>query len=287
MRKLIVISIIMFANSLLNAQNNNEISVDNIKKNISYLASDELKGRKPGTPEDSLSACFIRMKLKEYGTIPIFDYGFQRFQVVTDISSGKRNILKVNNVAAKIYENYSPAAFSSSDSLGSTVVFTGYGFDINQDSIKWKDYDSVDVKNKWVIIFQGKPEGNENKTIASNSKDRTKVLTAKDKGAKGVLLIHEKTEQKNLPSATFDKTVSDAGIPVFYISWDFADKILKENKMDINALKAASTKGHKFISSQLNTKIFGVTDIIQVKTTTYNIVSQLEGSDPILKNEYI
>jgi hypothetical protein len=287
MRNIFILSIIFFTNTLLNAQNSINISADNIKKNLSYLASDELKGRKPGTTEDSLTASFIRLKLTEYGTTPIFDKGFQRFYVVTDIKPGKRNILKINGVAAKINENYSPASFSSSDSLESNAVFAGYGFDINQDSVKWKDYDSVDVKNKWVIIIQGKPAGNGNKTISGNSKDRTKVLTAKDKGAKGILLIHEKTEQKNLPSGTFDKTVSDAGIPVFYISWAYAEIILKENNIDLNTIKSNSSKEHKSVSAQLKTTVLGVTDIIQVKETTYNIVTQIEGSDPVLKNEYI
>jgi len=38
------------------------------------------------------------------------------------------------------------------------VVFAGYGFDIDQDSLKWKDYNGVDVKGKWVMIFRGDPE---------------------------------------------------------------------------------------------------------------------------------
>lgn len=276
----------MFANTLMIAQNNN-LSTENIKKNIYYLASDELKGRKPGTPEDSITASFIRLKFLEYGATPVFDKGFQRFPVITDVVPGKRNILKINNVSYNIYQDYSPASFSSSDSLESTGVFAGYGFDINQDSLKWKDYDSLDIKNKWVLIIKGKPEGKENKTISDNSKDRTKVLTAKDKGAKGVLLIHEKTEQKNLPTGTFDKTVSDAGIPVFYISWNLAEKILKENKLDLNLLKSSTIKEKKSISTPLQTKINGITDIVQKKATTYNIVAQIEGIDPLLKNEYI
>lgn len=286
MKKIIIFSITIFTNTILFAQNNN-ISTDNIKKNLYYLASDELKGRKPGTPEDSITASFIRSKLIEYGATPIFDKGFQRFKVITDVVPGKRNILNINNVALKIYKDFSPAAFSSSDSLESTGVFAGYGFDINQDSVKWKDYDSLDIKNKWVLIIKGKPEGNENKTILDNSKDRTKVLTAKDKGAKGVLLIHEKTEQKNLPTGTFDKTVSDAGIPVFYISWNLAEKIMKENKLDLNLLKSISAKERKSVSKPLQTKINGITDIIQKMATTYNIVAQIDGTDPVLKNEYI
>ncbi|PIP54618.1 MAG: hypothetical protein COX07_04335 [Bacteroidetes bacterium CG23_combo_of_CG06-09_8_20_14_all_32_9] len=287
MRNIIFFLVTTFTISVLKAQNNIEISTDNLKSTISYLASDSLKGRKPGTPGDSLSAFFIRSKFKEYGTIPIYDQGFQRFYVVTEVLPGKRNSLKINDVAAKINEDFIPASFSSDDSLESVAVFAGYGFNIHQDSLKWNDYDSIDVKNKWVLILQGKPEGIENITIAKFSKDRTKVLTAKDKGAKGILIVHEKNGQNKLSAGIFDKTVSDAGVPVFIISRETAEKILKENNLNLDTLKIKLTKEQKPVSKNLKTKITGIADVIQVKVPTTNVVSILEGTDSILKNEYI
>ncbi len=283
MKKIFLLFVALYATLLLKAQ----VLESNLKTSIYYLASDSLKGRKPGTDGDSLSAFFIRAKLKEYGTIPILDHGFQRFSIVTDIVPGKNNILKINGKPLKINEDFIPASFSSNDKFEGTTVFVGYGYSIKQDSISWNDYEPVDVKDKWALLFDGKPDNAENEIFAKYSKVRTKVLTAKDKGAKGVLVIQEQTEQKKPLSVTFDKTVSDAGIPVIYISWQTAENILKENKLNISEIKKTISKNTKLVSKVLKTSVYGATDLVQIKSPTHNVVAIIEGSDPVLKNEYI
>lgn len=283
MKKLIFFFVAISATLLLKAQ----ISESNLKSSIGYLASDSLKGRKPGTEGDSLSAFYIRAKFKEYGATPILDHGFQRFSVITDIVAGKNNILKINNKALLLNTDFVPASFSSNNIVNANVAFVGYGYNIKQDSTTWNDYESIDIKDKWVMFFDGKPENAEKELYNKYSKIRTKVLIAKDKGAKGVLVIHEKTEPNQPFSGTFDKTVSDAGIPVVIISWQTAEKIIKENKQNLSELKTAISKNLKPASQILKTNIYGQTDVIQVKSQTYNIVATIEGSDATLKNEYI
>ena len=262
------------------------ISSDKILSDIKYLASDSLMGRKPGTIGDSLAASFIRMKLKTNGAIPIYDQGFQRFSIIVDTHPGIHNSLKINDVKTTFKEDFIPASFSSCDSLESLTVFAGYGFDI-QDSLKWNDYESVDVKNKWVLVFQGKPKGIENNSFSKYSKDRTKALTAKDKGAKGLILIAS-PDQKDLTSlSTFDKTTSTAGIPVFYISWKTAENMLKREGFSLSKIQSGIIKDQKHESLNLKSTIKGVSEIIQVKTQAQNIVAIIEGSDPLLRNEYL
>lgn len=283
MKKLFILIAAISATLLLKAQ----VSENNLKTSIGYLASDSLKGRKPGTEGDSLSAFYIRAKFKEYGAIPIYDHGFQRFSVVTDIVAGKNNILKINGKDLKINEEFIPASFSSNSTFEGAVAFVGYGYNINQDSINWNDYESIDVNNKCVLLFDGKPENTEKDIFNKYSKTRTKVLLAKDKGAKGILIISEKAEQNQPFKVTFDKTVSDAGIPVIYISWQTAEKILKYNKLNLSELKSTSSKNMKPVSQILKTTVYGVTDVIQIKSPTHNVVAMIEGSDATLKNEYI
>ncbi len=43
---------------------NPEITVQELKESVGYLASDSLKGRKPGEPGDLLAATFIRQKFE-------------------------------------------------------------------------------------------------------------------------------------------------------------------------------------------------------------------------------
>ncbi|HAK78884.1 MAG TPA: peptidase M28, partial [Runella sp.] len=44
-----------------------DISAKNVQKHISYLASDELKGRGTGTKEEKMSADYIAKYFKEIG----------------------------------------------------------------------------------------------------------------------------------------------------------------------------------------------------------------------------
>ncbi|MGB8704109.1 MAG: M20/M25/M40 family metallo-hydrolase [Gillisia sp.] len=49
-----------------------EVSVNNLKDNLEYLASDELKGRNTGSPGIEKAADFIENKLREYNVEPFF-----------------------------------------------------------------------------------------------------------------------------------------------------------------------------------------------------------------------
>jgi len=287
MRYTLLFLIGLFSAQLIFAQYNPSISAEKVLSDIAYLASDSLKGRKPGTEGDSLAASFIRMELKKNGAIPIFDHGYQRFSIVVDVHPGKRNILQINGVDAKMNTEFIPASFSSVDSIENTVVFIGYGFNIHQDSLQWNDYDSVDVKNKWVMVFQGKPGENENNPLSKFSKDRTKALSAKDKGAKGLLII-VKNDQKDLLSyGNFDKTTSTAGIPVFYISWKLAENMLKKEERSLSSIQGTISKEKKPGSFELKTKVKGISDVVTISAMTHNVVAIIKGSDPVLKNEYI
>ena len=75
-----------------------------------------------------------------------------------------------------------PLSFSSDGSLEAEVIFAGYGFNINSDSLKWNDYNGIDVKGKWVMILRADPE-------AENTKSPLYSITA----ATGIRLCLPKT----------------------------------------------------------------------------------------------
>ena len=77
-----------------------------------------------------------------------------------------------------------PLAFSSNAGLESEVIFAGYGFNINDDSLKWNDYKDIDVKGKWVMILRADPEPDNTKSPLSQfSSDRDKALAGKRYGS--------------------------------------------------------------------------------------------------------
>ena len=286
MRLLFTFSVSVLFLTQVFSQNKGPVSEEKIKSYINYLSSDELKGRKPGTEGDSLSAFYIRKELKANGVIPIFDHGFQRFNVLVDVHPGNNNTFQINGTEAKLYEDYLPATFSSSESFEGNVAFAGYGFDIENGSEKWNDYENIDVSNKWVMVIAGKPDLGDNEMFNKQRKIRTKALTAKDKGAKGILIIVNDKSDFNMLS-TFDNSASDAGIPVIYLTSQKANDILKKDGLSIEKVNDQIIKNSKPDSHLLKATVKAKTDIVHEKSTTYNVVALLEGTDPVLKNEYI
>jgi len=64
MKKTLLLSVLLFACFLFSAQN---IQKEKLKKHITYLASDKLKGRGTSTPEEILAANYIAGEYKAYG----------------------------------------------------------------------------------------------------------------------------------------------------------------------------------------------------------------------------
>ena len=93
------LSILFIVTALFSCKHasNPEITAEELKVHISYLASDSLKGREPGTEGDRLAAEYIRDFLKESGLELAANNGFQYFDVVRKIELGENNSFPLKN----------------------------------------------------------------------------------------------------------------------------------------------------------------------------------------------
>lgn len=267
-----------------------EITVEDLKSHISYLASDDLKGRYTGTPGSTAASEYIRDQFRNAGLELMGEEGFQNFEVVVRVSAGENNSFRVNDKIASSSTDFSPFPFSKNATVSSGVVFAGYGFEISQDSLVWNDYEGVDVTGKWVMLLRGDPEMEKQESrFMLYGDDRDKVLIARDKGAAGVLFVSGKKFDANddLVSMYFDKTQSTAGIPVIHIKRSLADEILSGDKVNVDTLESMLISGMKPNSIPIGSKVTATTEVIQEKVIARNVIGLLEGSDPELKNSYI
>jgi aminopeptidase YwaD len=289
LKKIIVISLSFLLLSFSKGKGkSDEVTVGELKKHVSYLASEALKGRRTGTEGDSLAALYIRNDLKESGLVPLFDQGFQRFRVTDKIILGPANTLMFQGTSFKVESDFVPFAFSENKSFDAEVVFAGYGFDIHEDSLKWNDYSDLDVKGKIVMVLRADPEIDKNMSpFIKYSRDRDKVLQAKDMGAAAVLLVSGKIfdpEDKFEPLAKGEQSV---GIPAFRISRKIADQILEPEKMTVEVLEKKLNDERKSSGFVTKVSVSGHSDVIQTTIPTRNVVMLLPGSDQLLKNEYV
>jgi aminopeptidase YwaD len=273
---------------MISCSGNREVTTKELENEIKYLSSDSLKGRLTGSDGDSLAAEFIKSKLASYGLTPLSGDGLQRFKVTKKILPGNNNHLSINGIDYVSEKDFMPLAFSSNSELNSQVVFAGYGFNINNDSLKWNDYNGIDVKGKWVMILRGDPEPDNSKSpFIPFGVDRDKALMAKDQGAAGVLMVSGPAFD---PQDAFESLSTEGfsvDIPVLRVKKEVADVILTKSKNSIAALEKKLNASRKPSGFYTKVTVNGKAEILLEKSNTRNVIMILPGEDEQLKNEYI
>ncbi|MCA1759337.1 MAG: M20/M25/M40 family metallo-hydrolase, partial [Bacteroidales bacterium] len=272
------------------AKFNPDITVEDLQKTIYYLASDSLKGRKPGEPGDSLAAVFIREKFENAGLQLLFENGFQTFELVTSASLGEKNLLEVDGENFQVESDFLPYAFSAVTNAEAPVVFAGYGLEIDQDTVKWNDFKNLDVTGKWILALQGDPDlDNPQSPFVEFSTERAKALKASDKNAAGLILVAGRafSENDELSPLFFDKNVSRYSIPVIQVTRSVANAMLLETGYTIETLESKIKEKNTSISVETKTVVSANLSIVLEKTESQNVVALLPGTDSELKNEYV
>lgn len=283
-----MIIVILLAMIISSCNRYQRVTQYELRNHIRFLASDSLKGRLTGSAGDSLAAAYIHKDLASHGFVPVEGDGFQRFKVTNKIAAGRNNILIIDGFGYISGRDFIPTSFSSNDSLTSDAVFAGFGFNINNDTVKWNDYAGIDVKGKWVLLLRADPDYDDNMSpYAPFSADRDKALTAKDMGAAGVLLVSGSAAD---PEDKFENPVSEGysvGIPVFRIKREIANIILTNTGRNIDTLAVQLTRNRKPFVFPAGSVISGKTELVRETSGTRNVVMELPGGDSVLKNEYL
>ncbi len=278
---------------------------DVIKSEIGYLASDELRGRGSGEPGNDKAAQFVaqefaRNGLKPLGTAkqrdpkaaPDGSGYFQPFSFVAGRVVGKNNHLTFHypgknggvKVILKPGMNFEPSSISGSGSVEGKIVFVGYG--IHAPKANHDDYDGIDVKDSVVVLLAGSPKDDPHSPLADYAEIYPKATQARDLGAKAVLVILPNAPEAQANSRTNFDNVSDAGIPVLRLRRNAAEALLQSAGKNLNTLQQDANDG-KNVSAALDTIAQAQVDVKKVEKVTANVIGMIEGSDPVLKNEYI
>lgn len=272
-------------------QQNRGISIEELREHIYYLASDSLEGRGTGTPGNKLAADYIADELFETGVKPLGDNGYQYFDVITSVKAGPDNVLKFNDFTGTLDQDYTPVGFSENASLTAPVVFAGYGFDFDMDSLHWHDYDNLDVSGKWVLLLRGDPDlDNPHSPLLKYSSLRGKVMKARDKGAAGVLFVSGPKLDKDdaLMPLHYDQTQQSSGLPVFHVKRSIADALLSGSGTTVGDIETEMIGSMQPVTGiEISTTLTGKADTEKSYAKAQNIVGYLKGSDPSLSDQYI
>jgi len=273
---------------------------------VETLASKEMQGRETGEEGQRKAADFIAGQFKEAG-LPAKGDRNTYFQDIRLRNTSWKDIgLKVNDQEFKnrtdfyVFPTYNPdkplITFKE-------VVFVGYGID----DPAYSDYEKADVEGKAVIFYEGEPELADGKFVITGESRRSgwsmdwkkKVQVAKQKGAVMAFIIDQKFEEnvksnKKVLSSYGWRTVNvdedktaESFLNNIFISAELAKTILGNKADKADAAIAELRAGKKSKAVKVKAKIEARLDKESKELNGSNVIGFIEGSDPVLKNEFV
>jgi len=243
-----------------------------LKKDLYALASDRFKGREAGTLDELKVAMWWADQLRIEGLKPAGDDGtyFQFFSMKRNRIASNSSI-KIDNQSLQLWKDVLVAQTSPAN-ISVPVIFVGKGTK--------EDLDKTDIKGRAVAI-QSSPEGfNRNVSLWERrypgyvlNKFRNELT---GRGASAIIFTTDEFAEQSwnqvMPAMTrglYDieggpNAVAVARIPVFWLHQKNIEWIQKEGAL--------------------------LTANIQIESFEYpsvNVVAKIDGTDPILKKEYV
>jgi len=278
-----------------------------IRKDLQYLASEQLEGRRTGEQGATYAAGYVANQFAQAKLKPIVlgakgKLNFlQTFPYISGVKLGSVNALyiklgKGGQISSVIGKDWMPLGFSPNTAMpASAVIFAGYG--INAKDAKYNDFEGIDVRGKIILIFDGNPDAGNPHSAFGRYDIHTKANIAKENGAAGILLISSQPDfaADRLSKLSYDRTLGETALPVAGVSRSIAQKLLgidnDEELAEIEkwiAMKKDAPQSIKIevMNAADNTASMKI-DLQKQTVDAYNVIGVIEGRDPQLKREAI
>ncbi|MFY9557963.1 MAG: M28 family peptidase [Blastocatellia bacterium] len=273
------------------------ITARDLKKHLSFLASDELGGRYTLSPSNRVAARYLASQLESYGYHGAARDGsfFQKVPLSYRTVDLGRSRVTLTVDGAKRDFNYAEGFVSeipTDMSISGGLVFAGNG--ISSPKNNYDDYKTINAKGKIVILLSGVPGSLKGVKL---SDDEQSAAAALAHGALGAIRIPDAQtlltweqlkiwfggqQQLGLPPKT---TSSGKSLPQITAGPDLIKTIAKAmGKETADLTSNAKTLEPSSLSASVEIKLQ-----VDVKEApiAQNVAGILEGSDPKLKDEYV
>ncbi len=282
----------------------NSITANDLKKHLTFLASDSLKGRDTGSPEQKVAAQYIAKHFDACGLKGIVGDTKSHFQSVALVKRGWGTYyLKSANKTYQYLEDFiasSNAPINNEESV--ELVFAGYGIS----DAKYDDFANANVQNKVVVVLEGEPKLDDGTFLLSGSTElskwsktdawKEKMAAAKAKGAKALLMITKYSDEdflnivkqrqammKRYGSARMgfaeDGEPASASFAVINISNAMAFDLLQTSAQTLETYKKNVTQSKSPVALPLTAKAAMRIERTTVPVETANVLGFLEGTD--------
>ena len=278
---------------------NPEVSIDNMKRICSTLASDEFMGRKPFTEGERLTIDYLKQELERIGYAPGFGSSYFQEVPILEINSqviGDCNIKIGKETMSFDVPNeiaiYAPYPAERVAIKGSEMIFCGFG--IQAEEYDWDDFKGIDVKGKTIVVLINDPGLYSDDPTLFKGRELTyygrwtyKFEKAAELGADGVIIIHEERGAGygyNVPRNSAisshlyidDESVWNRCKLAGWISAETADKIFSTLGYSVEELRKVSSEG-KMKPFAMNAKMSVNIENKLVRDVSQNVAGILKG----------
>ncbi|RMG74468.1 MAG: M28 family peptidase [Bacteroidetes bacterium] len=235
------VGLLMLAFSALPAQNCatfSEETVERLKADVYYLASDELEGREAGTEGEQMALAFISERFAELGLKPMGEGGtfVQPFPFHVPVRIDMSTQLELGGEPLEIQEDFYPVAYSANGSLKNREL-APVGFGIEAPELDYSDYEAgQSYEGKILVINYSSPDGvhPHSKYLAYHDLEKRLEIAA-GKGAAGVILFNT---DRNLPDPDPNFTrILGRQLPVLFLRAHKAHLLEEYGAVDLLAVQ--------------------------------------------------
>ncbi len=269
------------------------IGADEIRGHVTALTG--FGGRLTGTKSEQQAAQYLADRFAELGLKPWRkDTYLHDFEFTAGTHLGPNNHFSVNGKPLQVDRDFRPLVFSGTGVFEPAgVVFAGYGIsepsrDGQGPGEAYDSYTHLDVKNKWVLAFRFLPEDlspEQRVRLAPFSSDRFKALTARQHGARGLILVAgPNTVVKNeLVPLKYDASTAQGSMPVISVSRAVVADWFERAGKNPKAIQERLDKGDFVMGFDIpGIQVAAHVDLEQEKKTGHNVIAYLPGSQPDL-----
>jgi hypothetical protein len=265
------------------------ISAEKLFSHVEILSSEKFEGRLTGHKGFDKSAKWVTKKFSKWGIEPLGENGtfLQKFpHPYTDVFPGWELSLIRDSADIQVkksyryVEDYIPGSTSGNGEVTAEVVYVGYG--ITAPELGYDDYAGLDVKGKIVVFDRELPVKTSHDDFLQwrpYSFHQYKLHNAVKHGAAGMLYNYHIANPNNDFAEGF--IYAHVGKNVMEDLFNGTVKKHEEIVLQISeTVKPLSFNTGKKVTLKANTKH-------HPNSIGSNVIGFIEGSDPVLKNEYI
>ena len=178
-----------------------------LKADMEYLASDELRGRGVGDEGVNVAADYLVKRMKEIGLNTEAWDGSpkQPFEVLlgAQATNNENNFIEVKNQSSgetvtrwDLNNGFGPLAIGASIAKQTgPLVFAGYG--ITAKDLEYDDYEGIQTEGAVVIVLRKEPQRNDSDSRFNGTQNtphalfNTKIKNAVDHGAAALIIVND------------------------------------------------------------------------------------------------